>query len=139
MTTGEPGIGIGEVAARSGVPASTIRYYEARGLLASPPRVSGRRRYDLSVFDRLTVIAAARRAGLTLREVGQLLEATTGDGTAAQAWQAVAARKVPELDAMIDQLRTTREVLRAVAACECSTLSECAVLLRERGVDRQPG
>jgi len=126
------------VATRSGVPATTLRYYEEVGLLVAPSRVAGRRRYDPTVFDRLVVINAARRAGLTLREVGRLVEAMTDDGTAGEAWRTVAARKLPEVDSMIAELRAARELLRAVADCQCSSMSDCADLLagsRLRGAD----
>jgi MerR family transcriptional regulator, redox-sensitive transcriptional activator SoxR len=60
---------IGAVAARSGLRASAIRYYEAQGLLPAAPREHGRRIYDTSVFERLAVIGLAKAAGFDLSEI----------------------------------------------------------------------
>ena len=60
---------IGEVAARSGVATSALRFYEARGLIQAQRASSGHRRYDRSVLRRIAFIAAAQRVGLTLRDI----------------------------------------------------------------------
>jgi MerR family transcriptional regulator, redox-sensitive transcriptional activator SoxR len=122
-------LSISEVASRSGVPASTLRYYEEIKLLPAPPRVSGRRRYDASVLDRLVVITAARRAGFTLAEVRELLGGMMTSGGPSAAWTTMAARKLPEVDSLIERLRAVRRALEGVAACQCHDLAECARLL----------
>jgi DNA-binding transcriptional MerR regulator len=124
------GLGIGEVAHRSGVPASTLRYYEGIGLLPSPRRVSGQRRYDPSVLDRLVVIAAARQASFTPAEVRALLDGMAAGPTAGEAWRALSTRKLPELDGLIAQLQAVRALFEAVAACECANEAACAATLR---------
>ena len=65
---------IGEVARAAGVRKSLLRYYEDVGLIAPVLRVSGQRRYDVSVLRRLAVIDVAQRAGLSLEEIRELLE-----------------------------------------------------------------
>jgi len=66
-------LSIGEVARRSGVAATTLRYYEESGLLRPPTRVAGRRRYDQSVMTRLEVIGCCKTAGFSLDEIRVLL------------------------------------------------------------------
>ncbi len=66
---------IGEVARRSGVAATTLRYYEQIGLLPAPIRLGGQRRYDEAVLSRLEVIALCKTAGFALDEIQRLLAA----------------------------------------------------------------
>lgn len=124
------GLGIREVARQSGVPASALRYYEDIGLIPAPPRVSGRRRYDAGVLDRLTVITSAQRAGFTLAEVGELLTGMTAGGAAHDSWRLMARRKLPEIAGLIDEFRGMQRLLEGLASCECRDLSQCADLLR---------
>ncbi|MFN8563711.1 MAG: MerR family transcriptional regulator [Anaerolineae bacterium] len=63
---------ISEVARRVGVRTSTLRYYESIGLLPAPKRVSGRRRYDSAVLQRLEIIRTAQQAGFTLAELASV-------------------------------------------------------------------
>ena len=116
------GLSIGEVARRAGVRASAIRYYESIGVLPEPERVAGRRRYDEDVVRRLATIAAARRAGLSLDDIRELLAA--GPGTSARL-RRVARRKLPEADALVEHARLVREWLAAAADCACPTLDDC--------------
>ncbi len=124
------GLSISEVARRSGVSASALRYYESVGLLPAPPRVSGRRSYDRSVLDRLVVITTARQAGFTLAEVGELLDGMTSGDAVSDSWRQMAARKLPEVDLLIERYEAVRRLLKAVADCECQDLAQCADVLR---------
>ncbi|HEV2069176.1 MAG TPA: MerR family transcriptional regulator [Acidimicrobiales bacterium] len=124
------GLGIREVAHQSGVPASTLRYYENIGLIPAPPRVSGRRRYDAGVLDRLSVITSAQRAGFTLAEVGELLNGMTGGEPAQDSWRVMATRKLPEIARLIEEFTGMQRLLEGLASCECRDLSQCAALLR---------
>ena len=124
------GLGIREVARQSGVPASALRYYENIGLILAPPRVSGRRRYDAGVLDRLTVITSAQRAGLTLAEVGELLSGMTAGGGVQDSWRVMATRKLPEIEGLIEDFRGMQRLLEGLASCECQDLSQCAASLR---------
>ena len=69
-------LGIGEVVRRSGVPASTLRYYEERGLIGSVGRRGLTRVFDRSVFERLTLISVGRAAGFTLDEIALMFAPT---------------------------------------------------------------
>ncbi len=104
-------------------------------MLPAPVRVAGRRRYDMSVLDRLVIINAARRAKFTLAEVHHLLDGMSNNGAGA-AWRALAERKLPEIDELIRNLRATRKMLEEVTRCRCTELKECAAQLRNRQADR---
>ena len=116
---------IGEVADRAGVRVSLIRYYEEIGLLPESPRVSGQRRYDQSVLRRLAVIDVAQRAGLSLDEIKELLE--HGNDAMSDRLRDVAARRLPEIDALIDRARRVRRWLEDAAGCGCERIDDCAL------------
>jgi DNA-binding transcriptional MerR regulator len=116
---------IGEVAERAGVRTSLIRYYENVGLLPAPERVSGQRRYDESVLRRLTLIDVAQRAGMSLDEIRLLLE--HGNDAFSSELSALAARKLPEIDALIERAGRVREWMRAAVECRCETIDACAL------------
>lgn len=117
---------IGEVTRRSGIPASTLRFYEEKGLIAPVGRRGLRRVYDAAVLERLALIALARGAGFTLDEIGRMFGA---DGLPHIDRQMLAA-KADELDATIRRLRVIRTSLRHAAACPARTHMECPTFRR---------
>jgi MerR family redox-sensitive transcriptional activator SoxR len=121
---------IGEVAKRAGLRKSAIRYYERVGLLPEADRVSGQRVYDAGVLRRLSMIDVAQRAGLTLDEIRELLDA--GTAPLSDQLQALAARKLPEVEALIARAEAMREWLRAAEACECEAIDDCGLFDAER-------
>lgn len=116
---------IGEVARRAGLRPSAIRYYESIGLLPEPERVAGRRRYPPEALRTLSVVAAAQRAGLTLTEIRELLATANGQGAVSDQLRAIARRKLPEIEALIERARLVRSWLEAAADCRCPTLEDC--------------
>lgn len=116
---------IGEVGRRTGRATSSIRYYEAIGLLPDPPRVNGRRRYRPEIVRTLAVIDTAQRAGLALDEIRLLLEASPDDEAATERLREVAERKLPELRATIERAELVRGWLEDAARCTCPTLDDC--------------
>ena len=124
-------LSIGRLAELSGRAASSIRYYEAIGLLPAPERVAGRRRYPAATLRTLTVIDIAQRAGLTLAEIGVLLESSSG---AVDELRAVAERRLPELAASIERATLVREWLECAARCECPDLDACALFDADGGL-----
>jgi MerR family redox-sensitive transcriptional activator SoxR len=116
---------IGEVARRAGVRASAIRYYESIGLLPTPARVAGRRRYGPDTLHTLSVIAAAQRAGLTLAEISELLAVAHAGGEVSERLRSIALRKLPEVDALIRRAELVRDWLEAASDCRCPALEEC--------------
>jgi MerR family redox-sensitive transcriptional activator SoxR len=113
---------IGQVALRTGLRASAIRYYESRGLLPKALRIGGKRVYERSVLERLAIIELAKTAGFHLDEIrATLLHA----GTPAVRWKTLAQTKQPELEAEMKRLMITKHVLMRMSACSCATLEEC--------------
>ncbi|MEX2620821.1 MAG: ABC transporter substrate-binding protein [Egibacteraceae bacterium] len=102
---------IGEVAAIADVAASTLRYYERVGLLPPPGRQSGRRRYDPTVIQRLAVIDVAKRAGFTLDEIRDLLADFDAALPSSERWREMAARKLPEVQALLHDVERMRRLL----------------------------
>ncbi len=114
---------IGEVAELAGMSPSRIRYYEARGLLAEPERVAGRRRYGEDVVRRLTIIDAAQRVGFTLEEIRQLLGSR--EEPAHERLRQLALMKLPELDELIARAQSVRRLLRICSTCDCESIEAC--------------
>ncbi|MEV5827086.1 helix-turn-helix domain-containing protein [Spirillospora sp. NPDC052242] len=112
---------IAEVARRAGVPASTLRYYEGRGLIASSGRRGLRRQFDPGVLERLALIALGRAAGFSLDEIARMFGP---DGRPAIDREMLAA-KAGELDRKIAELDVLRDSLRHAAACPAPRHTEC--------------
>ena len=112
---------IGVVAKRSGVPASALRYYEARGLIASNGRRGLRRTYDPNILERLALIALGRAAGFSLDEIAQMFGS---DGRPRIDRRKLLA-KADEIDRTIDELHAMREGLRHTAVCKAPSHMEC--------------
>lgn len=127
---------IGELARRTGRPASAIRYYESVGVLPEPDRVGGRRRYPPETVRRLAAIDTAQRAGLSLQEITELLGAWPGDPAAIERLRQVAERKLPELAALIERAELVQRWLGAAAACQCPTLEDCPLFDDAGQIDR---
>ena len=113
---------IGELARRTGVATSALRYYERLGLLAVPERVGQRRRYPASSAERVALIRLYQDAGFTLAEIYQLLAASR-QGRAA--WNRVAERKVPELDARIADAQRAKRLIEHALECPHRNLFSC--------------
>lgn len=118
---------IGEVARRASLHPSAIRFYERIGLLPAPARVSGRRRYTPAILRHLALIDVARRAGFRLQEIRSLRAIETSSTTPSRRWRALAARKLPEVDALIARAEMKRLLLEG-AACDCRRLDDCRLL-----------
>jgi MerR family transcriptional regulator, redox-sensitive transcriptional activator SoxR len=116
---------IGEVARRSGLRPSAIRYYESIGLLPPPDRVRGRRLYPEKVLRRLSLVGAAQRAGLSLDEIGELLAASDSDGAVSKRLRTIAENKLPEVESLIERAQFVKSWLEAAWECRCPTLDDC--------------
>jgi MerR family transcriptional regulator, redox-sensitive transcriptional activator SoxR len=123
MTEDGKQLAIGEVAQRAGMTASRIRYYEARGLLPPPGRVSGKRRYGSDVLRRLAMIDAAQRVGFGLDEIRELLGSR--DELAHERLRQLALAKLPELDQLIDRATSVRRLLEICSECDCESIDVC--------------
>jgi DNA-binding transcriptional MerR regulator len=119
-------VDISEVAQRSGVPASTLRFYEEKGLIASTGRQGLRRRFDSGVLERLALIALGSAAGFSLDEIARMF---APDGRPSIDRQMLAA-KAQQLDGTIRKLSAMRDGLRHAAACPAPSHMECPTFRR---------
>jgi len=116
---------IGEVARHVGMRASRIRYYEARGILPAPERVSGMRRYGTDVVRCLAIIDLAQRVGFTLDEIRELLR--PGTRPMQDRIRELAIEKLPAIEDLIERAMTVRRLLVTCAVCECESFDECTI------------
>ena len=122
-------LSIGEASSQSGVPASTLRYYDRIGLVPATGRSGGKRRYDRGALQRVHAVVVCQRAGFTLEEIARLLDGTPP-------WQRLARRKLHELEGRIDELRRAVGLLESALECGCRRLETCGRVahLSELGV-----
>lgn len=114
-------IDIAEVARRSGVAASTLRYYEEKGLIASTGRHGLRRLFDAGVVDQLALIALGRAAGFSLDEIATMF---APDGRP-DIDRAMLAAKADQIDEMVRRLQAMSASLRHAAVCPAPSHMEC--------------
>jgi DNA-binding transcriptional MerR regulator len=119
-------VDISEVARQSGVPPSTLRFYEEKGLIASVGRRGLRRVFTSNVLERLALITLGRIAGFTLDEIAVMF---APDGRLRLDRQLLAA-KADELDCTIRRLAATRDGLRHAIACRAPSHMECPTFRR---------
>lgn len=117
---------IAEVARRAGVPASTLRYYEERGLIRSSGRRGLRRQFEAKELERLSLVALGQCAGFSLDEIGRMFGA---DGRPKLDRKLLAA-KAAALDETIRQLIAMRRGLRHAARCPAPRHMECPTFRR---------
>ncbi|MEH6490921.1 helix-turn-helix domain-containing protein [Halopseudomonas sp.] len=121
---------IAEVAKRSGVPASTLRYYEEKGLIASVGRRGLRRLFNANVLERLALIALGQSAGFSLDEIARML----GANGQPQIDRQLLSDKADELDATVRKLTAMRDGLRHAAVCSAPSHMECPTFRRLLGM-----
>ena len=121
-------LAIGEVARRSGMAPSALRYYEDLGLIDATRTPGGARRYPRSVLRRLAVIRAARNVGLSLPEIRAALETLPADRPATTTdWARLSQDWRDRLDEQIAALTELRDGLTSCIGCGCLSLERCAM------------
>ena len=117
---------IGEVAERSGVATSALRFYEDRGLIASERTPAGHRRYPRAVIRRVAFIVFAQRVGLTLAEVAEALAKLPSDRVPERAdWARLSRSWRARLDERIAELERLKSGLTECIGCGCLSLDRC--------------
>ena len=117
---------IGEVAARSGVAASALRFYEEQGLIASERNDSGHRRYPRSVLRRVAFIVFAQRVGLSLEEIGAELARLPRNRAPERAdWAQLSGNWTTRIDERIAELERLKAGLTECIGCGCLSLDRC--------------
>jgi MerR family redox-sensitive transcriptional activator SoxR len=119
---------IGEVEAETGIPASTIRYWERIGVLPKPLRVSGQRRYGPDTIHYLAVLRLAQACGFRLEEMRHLLHGFHSTVPASRRWRELSQKKMQELDEQMDRLKAMRELVSRVLRCQCADCPNAGVL-----------
>jgi DNA-binding transcriptional MerR regulator len=113
---------IGELAKRTGVATSALRYYEELGLLPAPVRVSGRRRYPKSAVELVGMILLLRDVGFSLRESKAFLASRT---QAVEGWRTLTQRKLAHLDEQIAKAQTAKEAITHALHCPHDDITTC--------------
>ena len=121
-----PVLTVGEVAARSGVSVSALRFYERKGLIKSDRTRGNQRRYPREVLRRVAVIKVAQRAGIPLDRIRQVFHALpSGRTPTAKDWAVISAQWRTELDERIRKLTQLRNELTNCIGCGCLSLQFC--------------
>lgn len=119
---------IGQVAERSGVPHTALRFYEDRGLITSERTAGNQRRYARAILRRIAFIRSAQRIGLSLEEISDALATLPDDHAPTKAdWARLSKIWSGELDARIDALQRLRDRLTGCIGCGCLSLRACAL------------
>jgi MerR family redox-sensitive transcriptional activator SoxR len=117
---------IGELAARSGVAASALRFYEDQNLIASERNSSGHRRYSRSVLRRVAFIVFAQKIGLSLEEIGLELAKLPRNRVPERAdWGKLSSGWTKRIDERIAELERMKEGLTECIGCGCLSLDRC--------------
>jgi MerR family redox-sensitive transcriptional activator SoxR len=132
---------IGEVARRSGVAASALRFYEERGLISSERAGSGHRRYPRPVLRRIAFIVFAQRVGLTLEEIRSELEKLPPDRAPNRRdWSRLSSGWSERIDQRIAELERLKLGLTECIGCGCLSLDRCKLANPgDRAAEKGPG
>jgi MerR family transcriptional regulator, redox-sensitive transcriptional activator SoxR len=121
-------ISIGDLAARTGVSVSAIRFYEGKGMITPFRSSGGQRRFLRSDIRRISFIRMAQGLGLTVETIGDHLRALPqGRTPTVEDWAVISASLKETLDAQIAALTRTREILDGCIGCGCLSLKKCAL------------
>lgn len=121
---------IGEVAKVSGLPPSTLRFYEEKGLITSCGRNGLRRLFNANVIERLALIALGRNAGFSLDEIKSMFNSDSTSQQPANIDRELLLTKAGQLDKKIQELTAMRDGLYHAAACKADNHFECPKFLR---------
>lgn len=134
-------LSIGEVAERTGLSVSQIRFYEARGLIAPPRNAGGQRRFPRAELRRLSFIRIAQRLGLSLRRIrAALRDVPVERAPTPGEWERVAADLHGELTNRIETMTRLRDRLSGCIGCGCLSMTVCPLYNPDDAMAaRQPG
>ena len=125
-------IAIGELAARTGVAVSAIRFYETRGLVEALRTGGGQRRFLRADIRRVSFILIAQQMGLSLEEIaGELARLPAGRTPKGADWTRISTGLRARIDAQLAALMRTRELLDQCIGCGCLSLKKCGLYNRE--------
>jgi DNA-binding transcriptional MerR regulator len=116
---------IGELATRTGVNASAIRYYEKLSLVPAPYRLSGQRRYTDEALYRVLLIRFARDMDFSLAEIKIFLSGLNDKTTVGKRWKRLAHSKIKQVDETVLRARRLKSLLEHLLQCRCASLRQC--------------
>jgi MerR family redox-sensitive transcriptional activator SoxR len=126
------GMTIGEVARKTGLAPSAIRYYEKAGLLPSVRRVSKQRRFDPEILARIRIVQLALNAGFTIAETRTFLTGFGTDTEPSTRWRTLAARKLEEVNALMARAQAMKALLESSFRCDCLRIEDCERVIMAR-------
>ena len=116
---------IGEVTKRTGIPASTLRYYESQELVPKPNRIGGRRVYNEAWMRWLGVVMLAQQCGFSIREIRCFVKGFPNNQSPAELWRQAASVKINTLENQREDIDRTIELLGQVGTCQCKSFEQC--------------
>jgi len=120
-------LSIGEVAKRTGIRTSALRYYEEAGILPTAARVAGRRQYDMDIIRRIDVLRFAQQAGFTLDEIKTLFHGFGTETPLSMRWRSLARDKLLELDQLAARIERMKRALQLAMKCGCIRIEDCTL------------
>ena len=131
---------IGEVASRTGLAASAIRYYESVGIVPKPARKNGRRIYDEDWMRRLGICLLAQEAGFSLKEIQQLTQRLARpNAPPSKTWQNAAKSKLSALQEQKERITQMEQLLNNLLRCDCTSLAACEEFGLDYVLNRRAG
>lgn len=130
-------LSIGQVAKRTGLRTSALRYYEEAGILPAPARISRRRVYDADTVRRIEVLKFAQQAGFTLEEIKTLFHGFRSETPLSARWQTLARAKLHELDVLAKRIRRMRRALDLGLKCGCIRIEDCTLTVADVETDNK--
>lgn len=131
-------LSIGEVARRTGLRPSALRYYEDEGILPPARRVNGRRQYDSDSIRMVEVLRFAQQAGFSLSEIKALFRGFDRGATLSVRWRSLAEAKLEELDALVANAKRMRRAIELGLQCGCVRLEDCTLPRPDRAPTAAP-
>lgn len=129
---------IGRLAERSGVAASALRFYEAKGLIASFRTNGNQRRYLPSMLRRIALVQVAQSVGFTLEEIAKELSTLPMNQAATkQDWERVANKWQQDLDHKIAKIQALKDNLSGCIGCGCLSMKKCHLINSEDNLNQQ--
>jgi len=132
-------LSIGEVAQRTGIRASALRYYEDERILPPAARVNGRRCYDEAGVRRVGLLQFAQQAGFTLEEVRTLFHGFGTSTPLSARWRPLAQKKLQELEVLAAGVQRMQRALEIALECGCVSVEDCSLSPAAVAVDRKQG
>lgn len=121
---------IGQLAGRTGVNASAIRYYEKLSLIPAPDRASGQRRYTEEAIYQVLLIRFAREMDFSLHEIKIFLSGLNDKAPVDKRWKRLAYSKIRQVDETMARAQQLKSLLEHLLHCQCTSLRQCVDRLR---------